>query len=487
MTKRNRLVVGVYAWLGLWTAASLHAQSAAASQRLPDSHAPLQKQRSGRFLSRRGIGSQRAYSHNPAEMLAEARSQHQSMLVERDASGGSTSLTAAWQPVGPAQVMTTAYGAVTGRVSSIAVDPSDPTGNTVYVGTTGGGVWKSVNAAGNPAAVTFTPLTDTLSAYAATSVVSLSIGAVTVQPGGTGVVLAGTGDPNDATDSYYGAGILRSADGGLTWSLITTSSDALIGAKGSFMFTGNGFAGFAWSTTNPNLVVAAVSQSLQGAEVNASLSQSIMGIYYSPDAGQTWYMATISDSPGNTVQSNQTVFTANGNAVTAVVWNPIRQMFYAAVRFHGYYQSSDGIHWTRLTNQPGTGLAMIYCPTNAGSTGSPACPIFRGALAVQPVTGDLFALTTDINNQDQGLWQDVCALNSGACSSSAVTFANQIADVPLQAGMGDTTIPQADYDLYLAAVPSQQDTLLFAGTEDIYKCSLANNCAWRNTTNAAGC
>ncbi|MBV8674497.1 MAG: choice-of-anchor D domain-containing protein, partial [Acidobacteriaceae bacterium] len=48
-------------------------------------------------------------------------------------------------------------------------------------------------------------------------------------------------------------------------------------------------------------------------------------------------------------------------------------------------------------------------------------------------------------------------------------------------------IPQADYDLYLAAVPSQQDTLLFAGTEDIYKCSLANNCAWRNTTNAAGC
>lgn len=48
----------------------------------------------------------------------------------------------------------------------------------------------------------FTPLTDTLSAYAATGIVSLSIGAVSVQPGGTGVVLAGTGDPNDATDSY---------------------------------------------------------------------------------------------------------------------------------------------------------------------------------------------------------------------------------------------------------------------------------------------
>ena len=28
------------------------------------------------------------------------------------------------------------------------------------------------------------------------------------------MILAGTGDPNDALDSYYGAGILRSTDGG---------------------------------------------------------------------------------------------------------------------------------------------------------------------------------------------------------------------------------------------------------------------------------
>jgi len=421
-------------------------------------------------------------------MLAEARAQHQAMVVQRDTTGVSTPLTAPWQPLGPAQVTTSAFGAVTGRVSSITADPSDPTGNTVYVGTTGGGVWKSVNAAGNSAAVTFTPLTDTLSQYAATNVASLSIGAVTVQPGGSGVVLAGTGDPNDATDSYYGAGILRSADGGLTWRLISNSSDPSIGGVANFSFQGNGFAGFAWSTANPNLVVAAVSQAAEGVEVNAAISgSSIMGIYYSPDAGQTWYLAKISDSASSVVQSNLTNFTTNGNAATAVVWNPIRQMFYAAVRFHGYYQSPDGVNWRRLANQPGTGLTTVYCPTNAGSTGSPACPIFRGALAVQPVTGDLFALTTDINNQDQGLWQDVCALNGGACSSATVTFANQIADTAIEAGNGDTTIQGADYDLYLAAVPSQQDTLLFVGTADIYRCSLANSCAWRNTTNAGGC
>jgi hypothetical protein len=428
-------------------------------------------------------------------MLAEARSQHYALARRTQAvvGGGQsapamTLLTAPWQPVGPAQEMTSAYGAVTGRVSSLAVDPSDASGNTVYVGTTGGGVWKSTNAAGASASVAFSPLTDTMSAYAATNVASLSIGAVSVQPGGTGVVLAGTGDPNDATDSYYGAGILRSADGGLTWNLIFQSVDTVSGKTVNFTFTGNSFAGFAWSTVNANLVVAAVTQAAQGVEVNAlNTPTSIMGIYYSQDAGQTWSMASISDSAGNLVQSDQTSFTTTGNAVTSVVWNPIRQMFYAAVRFHGYYQSADGINWTRLQNQPGVNLTTAYCPSNQGSTGSPACPIFRGALAIQPVTGDLFALTVDLNNLDQGLWQDVCALNSGVCSSGTVTFANQISDTALEAGNGDTTIPQADYDLYLVAVPSQQDTLLFAGTEDIYRCSLANSCAWRNTTHATTC
>ena len=40
----------------------------------------------------------------------------------------------------------------------------------------------------------------------------------------------------------------------------------------------------------------------------------------------------------------------DGNAATSVVWNPVRQVFVAAVRFHGYYQSTDGVTWTRLAH-----------------------------------------------------------------------------------------------------------------------------------------
>jgi hypothetical protein len=150
-------------------------------------------------------------------------------------------------------------------VSSIAVDSSDSTGNTVYVGTTGGGVWKSINAAAATASqVTFAPLTDTLSAYNEALEVSLSVGALSVQPVSAGtvpVILAGTGDPNDATDSYYGAGILRSVDGGTTWTSITQSDDEEYGGRDNFIFDGDGFSGFAWGSVNASpVVVAAVSQ-----------------------------------------------------------------------------------------------------------------------------------------------------------------------------------------------------------------------------------
>ncbi len=57
-----------------------------------------------------------------------------------------TGSTAPWQPLGLAAVNTANYGLVTGRVSSIAFDPADATGNRMYLGTTGGGVWLSQNA-----------------------------------------------------------------------------------------------------------------------------------------------------------------------------------------------------------------------------------------------------------------------------------------------------------------------------------------------------
>jgi hypothetical protein len=428
-----------------------------------------------RFLAQRGHPNRRSFA--PSDRPRNAQ-------IASAASTSTSASTAVWQPLGPLGVITPNYGLVTGRISSIAIDPSDPTGNRVVVGTTGGGVWLSQNG-GTAGSVTFTPLTDAPGGFDAVRYASISIGAVTVQPGGTGVILAGTGDPNDALDSYYGAGVLRSADGGNTWTAMSHTADAQLS------FQGEGFAGFAWSTVNPQLVVAAVSEAYEGTFVSAQLSGvSYAGLYYSTDAGATWSLATITDSPGQDVQGPQDMFASpNGNSATAVVWNPVRQVFIAAVRFHGYYQSNDGINWIRMTAQPGNGLTVSICPTNRGSIGSIACPIFRGALAVNPVTGDTFAWTVDLNDQDQGLWQDACSVSGGTCSNQTVAFSQSWNTTPFETNtsLGAATIANGDYNLVLAAVPAQQDTLLLAGANDLWRCSLAMGCTWRNSTNAFTC
>lgn len=422
-----------------------------------------------RFLAQRGWPNRRK--------LAPSSSQPRT-AVRPQASVSSPS-TSVWEPLGPSGVLTQNFGLVTGRVSSIALDPADVTGNRVFVGTTGGGVWASQNAASS-SQVIFTPLTD--NATLPSVLPSVSIGAVSVQPGGTGVILAGTGDPNDALDSYYGSGILRSTDGGSTWTDIVATADRV------YLFSGEGFAGFAWSTVNPQLVVAAVAEAYEGTVVDAPVrNYSYAGLYYSTDAGATWSLATVS---GADVQGPQGSFAQpNGNSATAVVWNPVRKLFIAAIRFHGYYQSSDGVTWTRLTNQPAAGLTAQMCPDNPQTTGSIACPIFRGALAVNPQTGDTFAWTVDLFNQDQGLWQDVCNLAAGVCSTQTLAFAQRWSTVPLQTNtsLGGATIVNGDYDLALAAIPSAQDTILLAGANDLWKCSLAIGCMWRNTTNATTC
>ena len=70
-----------------------------------------------------------------------------------------------------------------------------------------------------------------------------------------------------------------------------------------------------------------------------------------------------------------------------------------------------------------------------------------------------------------------------------LTFGTQLNTAAIETSSegGDATVLNGDYNLALAAVPSEQDTLLFVGGNDLWRCSLANSCVWRNTTNATTC
>jgi hypothetical protein len=114
------------------------------------------------------------------------------------------SASTAWVPLGPAPLASDAtgdggqdYNWVSGRATSVLIDPADTSGNTVLLGGAYGGLWKSINAgnlSSSPAAVVWQPLIDDQP--------TLAVGAIALQPGNSNVIVVGTGETNNSTDSY---------------------------------------------------------------------------------------------------------------------------------------------------------------------------------------------------------------------------------------------------------------------------------------------
>jgi len=148
-------------------------------------------------------------------------------------------------PVGMANGQT--YGdtrvVVSGRVGAIAVDPSNS--NHILCGSAGGGVWESTNRGAG-----WIPRTDYMP--------SLTIGALAFNPSAPATVYCGTGEGNFYW--WLGAGLLRSTNGGATWSVLSTT------------FVGQGFFDLIVDRANGNHLLAATTS----------------GIYESADGGATW-------------------------------------------------------------------------------------------------------------------------------------------------------------------------------------------------------
>ncbi|MHB0949579.1 MAG: VPS10 domain-containing protein [Gemmatimonadaceae bacterium] len=99
-----------------------------------------------------------------------------------------------FRSIGPAMI--------SGRISDLAVHPTDR--KTWYIGVAAGGVWKTINAG-----TTWTPVFDGQASYA--------IGTVVIDSANPNVVWVGTGENNAQRAVAYGDGVYKSVDAGRTW------------------------------------------------------------------------------------------------------------------------------------------------------------------------------------------------------------------------------------------------------------------------------
>jgi autotransporter-associated beta strand protein len=160
-----------------------------------------------------------------------------------------------WFNVGPAPELngqTGNNGNVSGRVTGMAVDPTDP--NVIYIATAGGGAWKTINGG-----QTWLPLFD--SQYA------MYGGAIAIAPSDPRVIYFGTGETDNSQDSFAGSGVYRSNDSGHSWvKLFGTSApiDPMNGLAVSRIVV---------DPSNPNLIFVATSDLATNGEFFASQDQ----------------------------------------------------------------------------------------------------------------------------------------------------------------------------------------------------------------------
>jgi hypothetical protein len=221
---------------------------------------------------------------------------------------------------------------MSGRISAIEGVIADP--KIIYVGTAGGGIWKSINAGAS-----FKPIFDKY---------CQSIGALALDPSNAKIIYAGTGESNMRNSVSIGDGIYKSTDSGENWKKIGLDSTEHISK-------------IAIDPKNPSVLYAAAPGPLWSDSPHR-------GLYKSEDGGKSWSKTLyINEKTG---VADLILDPRDANVIYATTWEFRRTAFSfsSGGNGSGLYKSVDaGKTWKEITKglpqKPFGRIALALAPS----------------------------------------------------------------------------------------------------------------------------
>ena len=220
-----------------------------------------------------------------SEAFEKAKKQREVLLSANGANGAYSPGTAPWTALGPLNF--------SGRVLCLGFHPT--VANTMWVGTAGGGLWKTTTGGtGAPGGINWT--------YVPTGFPVLAVPSIAVNPVNPNIIYIGTGEVYNSTAAAagatgaghirtfrgsYGIGILKTTDGGATWTKsLDFSYNNLIGVMDMVI-----------DPTDPNIVYAGTTSGLYrttngGASwtLIPGVGQMAMDLHYKPGNSAILYV-----------------------------------------------------------------------------------------------------------------------------------------------------------------------------------------------------
>lgn len=351
--------------------------------------------------------------------------------------------------VGPTEIVGEDTGLATpwvaaGAVGPIVVDPTDQ--NTIYIGAVNGGVWKSTDGGRN-----WSVLTPGQS--------SPSIGALALDRAAPNTIVAGFGNFSSSREIGGAfAGLIRSSDGGRTWSAIggnalagqnidgvTVSGRDILAASlnGGLFRSDDGGASF--RSVLSGRITSLVADPSDPSRIYAAVAAGAESkVYRLTNGGAKWTAVFDSSTPGASNALNaatkRLVLAAGPNGSVAVaVLNSVPRSTAPVFQGKGiaptgiFLSQSEGASWTTLT-LPGATLIKngqkISFGVNPGGQGDT-----HFSLAIDPsnprvvyVGGDSQALPSELAGQDpdagenQGPAQNQSSNSIGARAYTASVY-----------------------------------------------------------------